>query len=67
MTEIYLNKTDLKEILVFMESFPDRDIVRINYDEGLGLGSVVSASLVGTTVNGHIVTITKDIVDESSL
>lgn len=63
---IYLHKDDLQTILQFLESFPERDVVEVTSDTSSGIGALIKASVIGATVNGHVVTVTKDIVDESS-
>lgn len=63
---IYLHRDDLETIAQFLNSFPDRDIVEITSDNSSGIGYLIKASVIGATVNGHIVKVTKDIVDESS-
>ena len=66
VSEIYLHREDIVSIKNFLDSFPDRDVVLVTSDTSSGIGSLVRASVIGTTVNGHVVTVTKDIVDESS-
>jgi hypothetical protein len=66
MNEIYLHRDDLESILKFLNTFPDKDIVLITSDASSGIGALIKASVIGATVNGNIVTVTKDIVDESS-
>lgn len=63
---IYLHKEDIIAIQKFLDSFPDKDIVQVTSDNSSGIGSIVRASVIGAMVNGNIVTVTKDIVDESS-
>jgi hypothetical protein len=62
---IYLHKDDLQTILQFLEAFPERDVVELTSDTSSGIGALIKASIIGATVNGHVVTVTKDIVDES--
>jgi hypothetical protein len=38
----------------------------ITSDTSSGIGALIKASVIGANVNGHVVTVTKDIVDESS-
>ena len=66
MNEIYLHRDDLETILQFLDSFPDRDIVLVTSDNSSGIGSIIKASIFGATVNGNVVTVTKDIADESN-
>ena len=66
MDTIYLHKRDLESIQDFLNAFPDREVVMITSDNSSGIGFVIKASLIGATVNGNIVTVTKDIVDETS-
>jgi hypothetical protein len=66
MSEIYLHREDIIAIQEFLDAFPDKDTVRVTSDNSSGIGVLIKASVIGTMVNGHIVTVTKDIVDESS-
>jgi len=66
MDTIYLHKDDIETIKKFLDSFPDKDIVMLTSDSSSGIGAVVKAHVVGAQVNGHTVTVTKDIIDESS-
>ena len=66
MNEIYLHRDDLETILQFLKTFPEKDIVLVTADNSSGIGSLIKAHIIGAQVNGHTVTITKDIVDESS-
>jgi hypothetical protein len=63
---IYLHRDDIISIQKFLDSFPDKDIVQITSDNSSGIGSIIKASVIGAMVNGNVVTVTKDIVDESS-
>ncbi len=65
MNSIYLRKTDLEDILEFVNSF-DKDIVEIKVDNSSGIGSVISATLHSVIVNGNSLVVTKEIVDETS-
>jgi hypothetical protein len=66
MNEMYLHRDDLVTIKQFLDTFPDRDVVLVTCDNSSGIGSLIKAHVIGATVNGHVVTVTKDIVDESS-
>lgn len=66
INSIYLHKDHLQTILQFLEAFPDRNVVEVTSDTSSGIGAIIKASIIGATVNGHVVTVTKDIVDESS-
>ena len=66
MNEIYLHRDDLETILQFLKSFEDKDVVLVTSDNSSGIGSIIKASVIGANVNGHVVTVTKDIVDETS-
>jgi hypothetical protein len=66
MSEVYLHKDDIQNILKFMEEFPDKDTILITVDNSSGIGSVIKAHLIGVCLNNSIVTVTKDIVDETS-
>ena len=63
---IYLHKDDIKSIEKFLDSFPDKYVVMLTSDNSSGIGSIIKAHIIGANVNGHIVTVTKSIVDESS-
>lgn len=62
--EVSLHKEDLVAILEFANKY-ETDYITISVDSSSGIGSLVKASLF-SVVNGDPVTITKDIVDESS-
>lgn len=66
MNAIYLHRDDLESILKFLNTFPDKDMVMVTSDTSSGIGALIKAHIVGATVNGHVVTVVKDIVDESS-
>lgn len=66
MNTIYLHRDDIISIQKFLDSFPDKDTVQITSDNSSGIGSIIKASVIGAMVNGNVVTVTKDIVDESS-
>ena len=63
---IYLHRDDLETIQQFLNAFPDRDYVELNADSSSGIGTLLNATLIGATVNGHVVNVTKNIVDETS-
>ena len=65
MSEIYLDRHDLKNILDFLNDFPDQEVVQVTADSSSGIGTVIKATIIGATVNGNIVTVTKHIVDEA--
>jgi hypothetical protein len=66
MNEIYLHRDDIIALHKFLDSFPDKDVVLVKADTSSGIGTHMTASVIGTIVNGHVVTVTKDICDESS-
>ena len=66
MQTIHLHRDDLVSIQKFIEAFPDREYVTLKADNSSGIGTILTATLVGVTVNGNIVDVTKNIVDESS-
>lgn len=66
MQEIYFQRDDLERIMKFFNEFPDRETILVTADNSSGIGTIMKASVIGTTVNGHVVTVTKDIVDETS-
>lgn len=65
MNEISLHRDDLITILQFINKYPDSEYVTITSDSSSGIGSLIKANVRGI-VNGDWVTVTKDIVDESS-
>lgn len=66
MDTIHLHRDDIVSIQKFLDAFPDREYVTLTSDTSSGIGSIVKASVTGATVNGQVVMVTKDIVDESS-
>ena len=66
MNKVCLNRDDLKNIVEFFDTFPDKEVIVITSDSSSGIGSIIKAHAIGVMVNGHIVTVTKDIVDERS-
>lgn len=66
MNEIYLHRDDLVSIQKFLDSFPDKDIVLLTADSSSGIGTLLTASIVGVLVNNQVVNVSKPIVDESS-
>lgn len=66
MNEVYLHKEDIQNIIKFMEGYPDKDTVLITSDNSSGIGSVVKAHLIGVLINNNIVTVIKDLVDETN-
>ena len=63
---IYLHKDDLETILQFLKSFPDAHTVEVTCDNSSGIGSIINAIIHGQDVYGHKVSVTKQIVDETS-
>ena len=66
MTSIYLHRDDLQEILNFMNAFPDASTVELTADNSSGIGTLINAHIHHVDLNGMRVTVTKEIVDESS-
>lgn len=66
MNEVYLHKDDLQKIIDFLNAFPNADTVLITSDNSSGIGAIVKAHIPHTVVNDYNVTVTMDIVDESS-
>ena len=64
MKEVSVHKEDLVAILEFANKY-ETDYITISVDSSSGIGSLVKASIFAV-INGDPVTITKDIVDESS-
>jgi hypothetical protein len=65
MNIIHFHRDDLEAILEFFNKYRDVEFVTVTADSSSGIGTLLSAS-VKTPINGDFVTITKDIVDESS-
>ena len=65
MNIIHLHRDDLTAILEFLNKYPDQEYITITSDSSSGIGSIVKVS-IKAPINGDFVTITKDIVDESS-
>jgi hypothetical protein len=65
MNKVSLHRDDIREILQFVEKYPDSEYLTIEVDSSSGIGSIVTVS-VPAVVNGDAVIITKTIVDESS-
>lgn len=63
--KIYLHIEDIDRITKFVEKFPDIEYITLEADTSSGIGQILTASIV-TTVNGEFVTVTKNIVDETS-
>ena len=66
MKSIYLHKDDLETILQFLKAFPDAHTVEVTCDNSSGIGSIINATIHHVVVNGMTVSVTKNIVDESS-
>ena len=64
MNTISLHKDDLIAIKEFTDKY-EADYFTISVDSSSGIGSIVNVSL-NAIVNGDVVTISKNIVDESS-
>jgi len=65
MNTLHLHREDLTAILEFFNKYPDQEYITITADSSSGIGSIIKAS-IKAPINGDFVTITKDIVDESS-
>lgn len=65
MNQVSLHRDDVREILQFVEKYPDSDYLTIEVDSSSGIGSIVTVS-IPAVVNGDAVVIKKTIVDESS-
>lgn len=66
MNSIYLHRDDLLDILKFMDSFKEVDIVEVTSDNSSGIGQIVEANLHHVDLNGLKVKVSKTIVDETS-
>lgn len=65
MHKFILHKDDLVTIKQFVDKYPDVEYVTLSVDSSSGIGSMIDAN-ISTVINGDSVTITKNIVDESS-
>ena len=65
METVHLHRDDLQTIMQFANKYPDSEYITVTSDNSSGIGSIVKAH-VKAVVNGDMVTVTKDIVDESS-
>ena len=63
---MYLHKDDLETIRQFMASFPDCPNVELTCDTSSGIGAIINATLHHVDLNGQVVSVTKNIVDETS-
>lgn len=66
MTSIYLHRDDLQTIQQFLDSFPEANQVEITADMSSGIGAIIDATIHACEVNGQRVSVTKNIVDETS-
>lgn len=66
MKTIYLRRDDLIAIQKFMDAFPDEEYVELNADSSSGIGALLTVTIKGVEVNGTLVDVSKQIVDESS-
>ena len=66
LNKVFLHKDDLVTIQQFMAAFPDADTVEVISDTSSGIGAVTTATLHHIKVNGAVVSVSKNIVDESS-
>lgn len=58
---MFLHRDDLESILEFMNSFPEYDTVEVQSDSSSGIGTIITAVLHHVDVNGHRVSISKEI------
>jgi hypothetical protein len=65
INQVSLHRDDIREILKFVEKYPDSEYLTIEVDSSSGIGSIVLAS-IPAVINGDMVVIKKTIVDESS-
>lgn len=65
MQKVTLGKNDLIKIMRFMDKYPQVSYVDITVDSSSGIGAIINAS-ISMELNGDEVTISKNIVDESS-
>lgn len=66
MNNVILHKDDLVTIMQFLDAFPDKDYVEITADNSSGIGTIIKANIIGVNLNGMVVNVSRDIVDESS-
>lgn len=65
MQKVTLGKNDLIKIMRFMDKYPQVSYVDITVDSSSGIGAIINAN-ISMELNGDEVTISKNIVDESS-
>lgn len=63
---IYLHRDDIQTIQQFLTAFPEAHQVEITSDISSGIGAIIDATIHGAEVNGQKVSITRNIVDETS-
>lgn len=63
---IYLHRDDLETIKQFLDSFPEANVVEVTSDISSGIGAIIDATIHACEVNGQTVSVTKNIVDETS-
>jgi len=64
MNSVYLNRENIMALLEFMDSFPDSYKLELKHASN-EIGDVIIADLHGVKINGHVVTVSKTIVDET--
>lgn len=66
ISSIYLHRDDLEAIQQFLAAFPEAHQVEVTADVSSGIGAIVNATIHGVDLNGQRVSVTKNIVDETS-
>lgn len=66
MTSIYLHRDDLQTIQQFLDAFPEAQQVEVTVDTSSGIGAIIDATIHGVDLNGLRVSVSKNIVDETS-
>lgn len=66
MTSIYLHRDDLDTLKQFLDAFPDAQQVEVTCDTSSGIGVIINATIHGVDLNGLRVSVSKNIVDETS-
>lgn len=65
MNTLHLNKTELQEILEFVNKYPDVHMATLNWDSSSGIGKILTAE-VRTRINNDYVAVVKTITDQTS-
>jgi hypothetical protein len=65
MNQLHLNKTELQDILEFVDKYPDVHMATLNWDSGKGIGKTLTVE-IRTFLRDDYVSIIKTITDQTS-